>query len=119
MRKKELSARALETRLDEQETTLSAVIDQSRLEIQALKKALRNMKNTVVEEGTQVLSTVNTNILSKKESKKLKKMANIHNVTIGQKLLNMSTKVDELSLLAENSVKNAVESEMKKRDFEA
>lgn len=131
MRKRELGMRLLESRLDEQDRAVLKAQETSRLEVNALKKALLNLKNTVFESkdpsagGAKSTSTTNApgaaNPASSRaaKAKKIKTLARagIATVTVGEKLVDVSVKVDALAVQAEEAVNRAAECEDECREL--
>jgi len=98
MRQRELAMRVLETRLDQREEVVFKMNETHRFEISALKKALRNL--------TEI---VDPNITSGKHTPSKKKdRSDRQLMTIGQKLLSFSQKVNELAAKAEESISKSV-----------
>ena len=114
IRKRELAMRILETRLDEREGALLAVQESHRLEISALKQALRGMKNLVlqrdtVEQGKSAVAKKGSEATSKKQ-RATNKMKGAFFSPIGQMLLEMSSTVGDLAEQTEDALSRASES---------
>ena len=120
IRKRELGMRILETRLDEREKTVISIQDSHRLEINSLKKALRNMKNTVFVGGELSSTASKSHQSGKKNNYRKKSIASVTGafVPIGQNLVDMSEKVNDLAEMAEDAVVRASEVEDKCRTLE-
>ena len=96
MRQRELAMRVLETRLDERDAAVLSIQETHRLEISALKKALRSMHNIAAEDID--ITNTSTGSGSKKAGAaggvvKQKTRGTKGLVSIGDKLLHMSDKV--------------------------
>lgn len=123
MRKRELGMRILESRLDEQDRAVLKTQETNRLEVSALKKALLNLKNTVFEckdPGAKNAPSVAAATTSQSaKSKKIKTLARagFATVTVGEKLVDVSVKVDALAVQAEEAVNHAAECEEEVRDL--
>jgi chromosome segregation ATPase len=118
MRKRELGMRVLENRLDEKDQAVMKAQEVSRLEINALKKALLNLKNTVFEskEPGKELAAASDAVkgtVRAAHGKKVKTLAKsgFATVTVGAKLVDVSVKVDTLAVQAEEAVNRAAECE--------
>lgn len=107
MRTRELAVRTLETRLDQREETVIKMQEAHRLQVQALKKALRTVQNSAEEEAVQVSG-----------SGKQKGRAGVKFVTIGQKLMQMSARLKSLADLAEQAMKKAATAESENLSLE-
>ena len=103
MRQRELSVRLLEARLDQREEAVSNMQETHRLEVSALKKALRNVRN--MTEGDPYVMN------SKKKDQKSSVALNMGFVKLGEKLLRMSGKVKSLSEMAEEALAKATSAE--------
>lgn len=117
MRKRELALRVLEHRLDEQDTTVLKAQESFRLEVSALKKALYNLKNSVFENQ----EFRDKRLLLKGADRERRKAATdktssfarsgFSAISLGEKLVDVSSKVDELASQAEDAVSRAAQSE--------
>lgn len=103
MRQRELAVRTLETRLDQREETVIKMQEAHRLQVQALKTALRSVQN-VTEDDTVKVS-------DGKDKSPRKGRAGVKFVTIGSKLMQMSSRVNSLAELAEQAMKKAAVAE--------
>ena len=98
VRTKELALRVLETRLDEREAAVLKIQESHRLEIAALKKAMRSIHNMAADDSVATSSNGNGvagGTGTGKKTKKGKSQGGL--VTIGEKLSNMSDKVHSLA----------------------
>ena len=95
MRQRELAMRVLETRLDERDAAVLCIRETHRLEIAALKKALRSMHNIAAEEVDVDIANGGIGKTGSGSGKVAKRRTRNSTglVTIGDKLLNMSDKV--------------------------
>ena len=130
MRQRELAMRVLETRLDERDAAVLSIQDTHRLEIAALKKSLRTLRNIAsddIEEHNPIgpsykgvgsdrgcgtgkgkvngkgMSVVKGILTGQRNMRGL--------LTFGDKLLSMSQKVNTLCILAEGAVAKAATAE--------
>lgn len=129
MRQRELQIRLLEAKLDQRESTVATMQDEHHVEISALKKALRNVKN-LTEGDPFLLSSKPTHRSSssgsgrgagegEKDSKKASKPpANPGYVTVGMKMSKLSEKVRSLSELTDVSVTKAKQAEDESAELE-
>jgi len=108
MRSRELAVRTLETRLDQREETVLKMQEAHRLQVQALKKALRTVQNSVEDEAVKVTDGKD----------KRKGRAGVKFVSMGQKLLQMSARVNALADLAEQAMKKAAAAESENLSME-
>ena len=112
VRTKELALRVLETRLDEREAAVLKIQESHRLEIAALKKAIRSIHNMAADDGVVTSGNGNGSVAGGtglgKKSKKGKAQGGL--VTIGEKLSNMSDKVHSLAGMEERAVRKATHS---------
>ena len=106
MRQRELAVRLLEARLDQREETVNNMQEVHRLEVGALKKALRNVRN-MTEGDPFVMNTKGKNGKNKAAPITL----NMGFVKLGEKLLRMSSKVKTLSEMAETAMTKATAAE--------
>ena len=117
MRKRELALRVLENRLDEQDTTVMKAQESFRLEVSALKKALYNLKNSVFENqefrDKRLLLKGADRERRKAATDKTSSLARsgFSAISLGEKLVDVSSKVDELASQAEDAVSRAAQSE--------
>jgi len=108
MRQRELSVRLLEARLDQREEAVSNMQETHRLEVGALKKALRNVRN-MTEGDPFVMNSKNKK--DKKTGSVPSVSLNMGFVKLGEKLLRMSSKVKSLSEMAEEALSKATAAE--------
>ena len=108
MRQREMAVRLLEARVDQREEAVSSLQEAHRIEVGALKKALRNVQNTT--EGDAFLSQSNAaSAKAKKAAEEGKKSIapSAPMVSVGHKLILMSDKVKSLSILADGAITKA------------
>ena len=114
IRKRELAMRILETRLDEREGALLAVQESHRLEISALKQALRGLKNVVLQrdmhENGKIVAAKKVSEMASKKQRSANKMKGAFFSPIGQLLLEMSATVGDLAEQTEDALSRAADS---------
>lgn len=103
LRKRELAMRILEAELDSRTNEGSSLQEALRKEIESLKKALRDMKNSVLDDASSDRQPNRGSKPTKPSSARM--------VRMGDKLLQVSSKVNELAELAEDSVNRTIEME--------
>jgi hypothetical protein len=121
MQQRELAMRVLETRLDEREAAVLSIQDTHRLEIAALKKSLRTLRDISAEEvgGMEAAGK------GKGKGKKgkggvmdVRRRINTGLESIGDRLLLVSEKVNALSIMAEGAVAKASSAEEEKMELQ-
>lgn len=120
VRQRDLALRVLETRLDQREAAALDLQETHRLELSAMKKAIRQITNLAVAMDGKAsdidAATVSPdgrphNAIVKSAKKMFRGSSSLQ--TIGNKLLAMSKRVNDLSGLATDAVSRATEAEDK------
>jgi hypothetical protein len=139
MVQRELQQRVLETTLDQREEAMHALQDTHRLEVGALKRAIRSISEATEEDkhvSADIFDKMTLKGLSKEQELTMKYKVRLTlsqidgamklhldrkkgtMATNGQKLLHLSAKVGALSELAEESLKTTWEYEEKNRSLD-
>jgi chromosome segregation ATPase len=131
VRKREIALRILENSLNEKEKELFQEKEKSSISINSLKKALKIVKNTIVQSTPNLMeTTINTGLHQSGtgtdiKDKKVQVRANnawgknrYYTLGLGEKLVEISEKVETLAELAENSVQKAVEKDQETKNLQ-
>jgi hypothetical protein len=119
MRQRELAMRVLETRLDEREAAVLSIQDTHRLEIAALKKSLRTLRDVSAEEvGGMEAAGKGKGKKGKGGVMDVRRRMNSGLESIGDRLLLVSEKVNALSIMAEGAVAKASSAEEEKMELQ-
>ena len=105
MRKRELAMRIVETKLDEKEKFIVDLKDRHQIEVAVLKKALFNIENFI---DPEIDAQANPSQPKHKKDIRTKKQGGLL-TTVGQKIVDMSSKVGHLSTMAEHAMIKATE----------
>jgi chromosome segregation ATPase len=132
IRKREIAMRILENSLTEKEKEFFLEKERSLLTINSLRKAIKNIKETIVQSTPNLMETTINTGLEKKGSdnanggqKLIQVRANnawgknkYYTLGLGEKLVEISEKVETLAELAENSVQKAMAKDEETRNLQ-
>jgi hypothetical protein len=124
VRQREMALRVLETRLDQREAATLDQQEKHRLELAAMKKAIRQITNLALAmdtkeqkaPGNQSPDGQDQSALIRAAKAKFRGSSSLK--TIGEKLLTMSNKVNDLSGLATDAVNRAKDAEDRARTLD-